>query len=183
MRLANMSPMSNSQAEICHNSEEIKVIDIAETSAGIQQDLRNTEYFPTKIKNHQSVRIVDRILKTCVYHGKGIQLRKFCRRWFGMEDLDKYGRPRYTEKLILAMESEHGYREKCINLIARVLKVKPNTVHRWGKGVEFDKIPPDKRDQYEMYLGYVDSLRIITLNLAGLNEDFLLELLRCLEFK
>jgi hypothetical protein len=100
-----------------------------------------------------------------------------------MEDLDKYGRPRYTEKLILAMESEHGYREKCINLIARVLKVKPNTVHRWGKGVEFDKIPPDKRDQYEMYLGYVDSLRIITLNLAGLNEDFLLELLRCLEFK
>lgn len=171
-----MSHINNFQAGIRHNFEGIKEIKLAEPSAGLQQDVWNTEDF-SKIKNHQSVRVVDRILKTCVNQGKGIHPRIFCRRWFGLEDLDDNGRPRYTEELILAMESEHGYREKCINLIARVLKIKPNTVHRWGKGVEFDKIPLDKREQYEMYLGYVDSLRLITRSLAGLNEDFLVRLL------
>ncbi len=171
-----MSNIKNFQAGIRHNFEGIKGIKLAEPSAGLQQDVRNIEDF-SKIKSHQSVRVVDRILKTCVNHGKGIHPRIFCRRWFGLEDLDDNGRPRYTEELILAMESEHGYREKCINLIARVLKIKPNTIHRWGKGVEFDKIPPDKREQYEMYLGYVDSLRLITRSLAGLNEDFLVRLL------
>lgn len=172
-----MSHISNFPAGIRHKFEGIKRIELAEPSVGLQQDVRNTEDFSTKIKNHQSVRVVDKILKTCVNHGKGIHPKIFCRRWFGLEDLDVNGRPRYTEELILAMESEHGYREKCINLIARVLKIKPNTVHRWGKGVEFDKIPSDKREQYEMYLGYVDSLRLITRSLDGLNEDFLLRLL------
>jgi len=173
-----MSHISNFPVGIRHNFHGIKGIDLAEPSASLQQDVQNTEDFSTEIKNYQSVRVVERILKTCVNHGKGIHPRRFCRRWFGLEDLDVNGRPRYTEKLILAMESEHGYREKCINLIAKVLKIKPNTVHRWGKGVQFDKIPLDKREQYEMYLGYVDSLRLITRSLAGLNEDFLLRLLQ-----
>ncbi len=173
-----MSPISNFPAVIRHNFEGVKGIELAEPSAGLQQDVRNREDFSTKNKNHQSVRVVDRILKTCVNHGKGIHPRIFCRRWFGLEDLDVNGRPRYTKELILAMESEHGYREKCINLIARVLKIKPNTIHRWGKGVEFDKIPPDKREQYEIYLGYVDTIRSLTLSIAGLNECLLLELLR-----
>ncbi len=171
-----MSHISNLYTENRHNFDRIKGIELAESSAGLQQDFRNKD-FSMKNKNPQSVRVIERILKTCVNHGKGIHPRNFCRRWFGLEDLDVNGRPRYTEELILVMESEHGYREKCINLIARVLKIKPNTIHRWGKGVEFDKIPLDKRDQYEMYLGYVDSLRLITRSLAGLNEDFLLRLL------
>ncbi len=178
-----MSHTSNLPVGIRRNFEGIKRIELAEPSTGLQQDVRYTEDFSTKIKSHQSVRVADRILKTCVSHGKGIHPRIFCRRWFGLEDLDINGQLRYTEKLILAMESEHGYREKCINLMARVLKIKPNTIHRWGKGVEFDKVPPDKREQYEMYLGYVDSLRLITKSITGLNEDLLLKILRRLEFK
>jgi len=172
-----MPHISNLSTETRHNFDRIKGIDLAKSRAGLQQDFRNTKDFPMINKNPQSVRVVERILTRCVNHGKGIHPRIFCRRWFGLEDLDVNGRPRYTEELILAMESEHGYREKCINLIARVLKIKPNTVHRWGKGVEFNKIPLDKREQYEMYLGYVDSLRLISRSLAGLNEDFLLRLL------
>jgi hypothetical protein len=178
-----MSHITNFTAGIRHNFCWIEGIELADPSVDLQQDVRNTEDFSTKIKNHQSVRVADRILKTCVNHGKGIHPRIFCRRWFGLEDLDVNGRPRYTEELILAMESEHGYREKCINLIARVLKIKPNTIHRWGKRVEFDKIPSDRREQYEMYLSYIDSLRVITLNLAGFDEDLLQKILQCLESK
>lgn len=172
-----MSHTSNLPVGIRRNFEGIKRIALAEPSTGLQQNVRSTEDFSTKIKSHQSVRVANIILRTCVSHGKGIHPKIFCRRWFGLEDLDDNGRLRYTEELILAMESEHGYREKCINLIARVLKIKPNTIHRWGKGVEFDKIPPDKQEQYEMYLGYVNSLRLITRSLDGLNEDFLIRIL------
>lgn len=119
--LAIMSHKKTFQAGIRDKFEVIKGIDPAEHSAELQQDVQNTEYLTTKVRKHQSVSGVDRLLKTCVYHGKGIHPRKFCRRWFGIEDLDKYGRPCYTESQILAMESDHGYREKCINLIARVL--------------------------------------------------------------
>lgn len=176
-----MSHSITSQAATHNNIKLIKGIKPAEPSAKLQQNVQPSENLTTKVRKPQSVRGVDKFLIKCVYHGKGIHARKFCRRWFGMEDLDKYGRPRYTEAQILAMESDHGYREKCINLIAKVLKIKPNTVHRWGKGVEFNKIPPDKQEQYEMYLGYVDIIRLITLSIAGLNEDLLLQLLHRLE--
>jgi hypothetical protein len=177
-----MSHTISAPARVRDNFESTTGIKPVKPSAGVQY-AQNTENLTTKTRKPQSVWGVDKILKTCVYQGKGIHPRRFCRRWFGLEDLDENGQARYTENLILAMESEHGYREKCINVIARVLKIKPNTVHRWGKGVEFDKIPVDKREQYEVYLGYIDSLRVITLNLAGLNEDLLLEVLRRLEFK
>ncbi|MCF2147144.1 hypothetical protein IQ276_011935 [Desmonostoc muscorum LEGE 12446] len=177
-----MLQTGNLKSEIYEHFHGFKVIEVAKRNAGLQ-DVHNTEYLLPKIRNSQSVLEVDKILKTCVFQGKGIHPRKFCRRWFGLEDLDDNRQPYYTEKLILAIESEHGYREKCIKLIAKVLKIKPNTVHRWGKGVEFDKIPSDKREQYETYLSYVDSLRAITLNIAGSNEDLLVELLHCLEFK
>ena len=82
------------------------------------------------------------------------------------------------------MESEHGYREKCINLLARILQIKPNTIHRWGKGVDFDKIPADKRQKYEVYLGYVDAIRIMTNSLTEeLDQVSLLRVLRRLEMR
>jgi hypothetical protein len=161
----------------CKNFKEIKELKPAATNTGIEQNFQNTEYFSTSTNKQQLITGVDQILKTYVYQKKGMNPRIFCRRWFGLEDMDNNGRFRYTENLILAMESEHGYREKCINLIARLLRIKSNTIHRWGKGVEFDKIPPDKREQYETYLGYVDTIRVMTLSIAGINEDLLPKIL------
>ena len=121
---------------------------------------------------------IDRkIIKTCIASEQSLHPRIFCRRWFGLEDIRENGRPRYTEDQIILLESEHGYREKCINLIAKILKIKPNTVQRWGKGVQFDKIPPDKRQQYETYLGYADLMRLLAMGMARQNQNLLLDLL------
>lgn len=117
------------------------------------------------------------IFKKYIYPNKGMHPRKFCRRWFGLEYIDRDGRIKFTESQILAMESEHGYREQCINLIAKTLKIKPNTIQRWGKGVDFDKIPSDKCHQYELYLGYVDVLRVLTVSIAKYDEGLLLKIL------
>lgn len=128
-----------------------------------------------------NVNVAREVLKVCVDRGQKIHPRKFCRRWFGLEDICEDGQPRYTEVQILEMEAERGYREQCINLIARVLKVKPNTVHRWGKGVEFDRIPSDKQQQYESYLGYVDALRTIAMSLSITNEAALIKIFQQLQ--
>ncbi len=125
--------------------------------------------------------LTNKVLKASTSHNLGIHPRLFCRRWFGLEAVKESGRPRFLEAQILAMESEHGYREKCINLLSRLLKIKPNTIQRWGKGVSFDKIPGDKRQKYEIYLGYVDSVRIIAESLHQLDESSLLKLLQKLE--
>ena len=122
-----------------------------------------------------------KILNQSINLKQGIHPRLFCRRWFGLSAINENGRPRFTQGQILAMESEHGYREQCINLIAKLLKIKPNTIHRWGKGLSFDKIPSDKLRQYEIYLGYIDAIRVITSSLRELDEASLLSLLRQLE--
>jgi hypothetical protein len=162
--------------------ERTKKIELAKTREEHQQDVPANEYPTTINSKHQAVRKTEQLLKKCVYNRKGIHPRKFCRRWFGMENLNKYGRAYYTEEQIVAIESEHGYREKCINLIARVLKIKPNTVQRWGKGVEFTKIPLCKQEEYEKYLAYVDTIRIMSLSIARFNEELLLKLLHDLDF-
>ena len=146
-------------------------IPLDESDSGIQNRNRN---------NHT---LTSKILKTSVSRKQGIPLRLFCRRWFGLTATNEDGKPRFSEGQILAMESEHGYREKCINLIAKLLKIKPNTIQRWGRGVSFNKIPADKRQKYEIYLGYVDAIRVITASLAELDEASLLRLLRQLEAK
>ncbi|MCC5668496.1 hypothetical protein LC653_32775 [Nostoc sp. CHAB 5784] len=138
---------------------------------------RDPVYFKTKIRHEKITKATNDILKICITDRRGLHPREFCRRWFGLEQVNEYGKPHYTEDYILAMESEHGYREKCINLIAKILKIKPNTIHRWGKGVEFDKIPADKRLQYEIYLGYVDSLRVFSMTLAELDKNSVSKLL------
>ncbi len=144
---------------------------------------QRTSYSRLKNRENQLVNLTAKILKTSVSYKQSIHPRIFCRRWFGLSVLNKDGKPRFTEEQILAMESEHGYREKCINLIARLLKIKPNTIHRWGKGVAFDKIPVDKRQKYELYLGYVDAIRVITASLTELDENSLLKVLRRLEVR
>ena len=121
------------------------------------------------------------ILKTSTKFQQGIHPRLFCRRWFGFEVVNENGRPRFTKGQIEAMESEYGYREKCINLLSKLLKIKPNTIHRWGKGVSFDKIPVEKLRRYEIYLGYIDAIRVITTSLTELDETSLLKLLQQLE--
>ncbi|WP_013334629.1 hypothetical protein [Gloeothece verrucosa] len=177
-----MSPSIILPIKSQQNPDTIKSKELILFREEIQHNIQNREQSSTKNHQTQSSKKVDQFLKKCVYQGKCLHPRKFCRRWFGIETLDQYGIPRYTEHQILAIESEHGYREKCINLIARVLKIKPNTIQRWGKGVEFDKIPQNKREEYETYLGYIDTLRVMSLSIAKLNEDFLPELLHRLDF-
>ncbi|WP_287298574.1 hypothetical protein [Moorena sp. SIO2C4] len=172
-----MSYPTNVQTGIRDYMNQIKRIRIAQASPSSQEDLQNWKYSASNTKKHQADQVATKILKTRVLNGQGMHPRRFCRRWFGLEAVNQYGQRCYTESYISILESEHGYREKCINLIARVLKIKANTIHRWGKGVEFDKISPDKRQQYEMYLGYVDTLRVLATSLGGLDERLLLRLL------
>ncbi len=164
-------------ATVVISSNHNNNIALAENKFGFQDEL----YSRTQNRNNQLGNLVTKILKTSTSYKQGIHPRRFCRRWFGLESINEYGRPRLTEEQIVEIESEHGYREKCINLIARLLKIKPNTIHRWGKGVTFDKIPADKRQKYEIYLGYVDAIRVIVTSLTELDEYLLLRLLRRLE--
>ncbi|MEL6438151.1 MAG: hypothetical protein AAFQ80_02675 [Cyanobacteria bacterium J06621_8] len=167
------------------NQASVNVLDqsrLIKTAADIESkiDSQRASYY-LRNKEPQLFDLTTKIVRTSVSKDIGIHPRIFCRRWFGLCAINKESRPRFTEEQILAMESEHGYREKCIKLIAKVLKIKPNTIHRWGKGVEFDKIPADKRQKYEVYLGYVDTIRLITMSLAELDEAALLRVLRRLE--
>lgn len=137
----------------------------------------------TQSNSERIATLTTKILKATITGSKGIHPRRFCRRWFGLETVKESGRPRFLEEQILAMESEHGYREKCINLLAKLLKIKPNTIHRWGKGVSFEKMPVDKKLQYKVYLGYIDSIRVISASLTELDENSLLRLLQRLKIE
>ncbi len=171
--------MTSTKYNASNNSNRIKSVASAETNINSQR----ASYSDLKNRKNQLVNLTGKILKTSISDKQGIHPRRFCRRWFGLEAINEYGRPHFTEEQILAMESEHGYREQCINLLARILKIKPNTIHRWGKGVAFDKIPADKRQKYEIYLGYVDAIRVISTSLTELGEDSLLRLWQRLEMK
>lgn len=156
----------------------------------ISEYSKNTSGYSTTLRHdfqnrkYSSEKVAFKIQKACIDRSQGIHPRIFCRRWFGLEAINQDGRARFTQGQILAMESEHGYREKCINLLARILQIKPNTIHRWGKGVDFDKIPADKRQKYQIYLGYVDAIRIMTSSLTEeLDEHSLLRVLRRLEMR
>ena len=146
---------------------------------GFQKEL----FSHSKNNNNRAENLTAKILNNSFNCSEGIHPRMFCRRWFGLSAIDENGRSRFTEAQILAMESEHGYREKCIHLIARILKIKPNTIQRWGKGVLFDKIPMDKKQKYEIYLGYVDAIRVITKSIGKLDEASLLKMLQELEIR
>ncbi len=171
--------MTYTKYNASNNFNPIKSVASAETKIHSQR----ASYSDLKNRKNQLVNLTGKILKTSISDKQGIHPKRFCRRWYCLEAMNEYGIPRFTEEQILAMESEHGYREQCINLLARILKIKPNTIHRWGKGVAFDKIPADRRQKYETYLGYVDAIRIITTSLKELDEDSLLRLLRRLEMK
>lgn len=69
-----------------------------------------------------------------------MKAREFCQRWFKSTPED---------------EQERGYREKCVNLLARVLRLKENTIQRWGSGIDFEKMP----ENYEVTLAYADIIR------------------------
>ena len=141
--------------------------------------LSNESYPRIQNGNTQLIALTYKIFRISCQ--QSIHPRLFCRRWFGLSATNENDRPRFTEEQIEAMESEYGYREKCINLLARLLKIKPNTIQRWGKGVSFDKIPAKKLQRYEIYLGYIDAIRVITTSLTELDEASLLRLLRQLE--
>ncbi|MEO1145577.1 MAG: hypothetical protein AAFY26_08265 [Cyanobacteria bacterium J06638_22] len=78
--------------------------------------------------------------------------RTFCRRWFKSTPED---------------EKERGYREKCIELLSKVLKVKPNSIHRWGSGMNLTTPP-----QHQATLAYADILREL-IESTDANTDIL----------
>ena len=161
------------------NSNRARNIASDENQFGFRDEL----YSRTQNRNTQLIALTSKIFQISTSFKQGIHPKLFCRRWFGLSATNENGRPRFTKGQIEAMESEYGYRGKCINLLARLLKIKPNTIHCWGKGVAFDRIPDDKLRQYEIYLGYIDAIRVITTSLAELelDEASLLSLLRQLE--
>nr|ADN12913.1 hypothetical protein Cyan7822_0898 [Gloeothece verrucosa PCC 7822] len=60
--------------------------------------------------------------------------REFCRKMFGLDGL--------PEVEILRAEMQQGYRKQCIALFVRVLGVKRQTIFNWGKGIDFNDMPP-----------------------------------------
>ena len=159
------------------NNPIYQKIDSKKLTLENQNKFRNFSINP---QNKASDKLISKMLKACLTRRQGMHPKRFCRRWFGLEATRENGRPRYEEEEILAIEAEYGYREKCINLIARLLQIKPNTVHRWGKGVEFDKIARDKLVKYELYLGYIDTIRVMITSCAKLDEALLIKLARSL---
>jgi hypothetical protein len=162
------------KAEKLNYLSNIKDARVNEYKYELDKHNQKLEYISINAEQKTPDKLASKMLKACITKRQGMHPKIFCRRWFKLEVLKENGQPRYQEKQIIAMESEYGYREKCINLIARLLKIKPNTVQRWGKGVEFDKIAPDKRIQYEMYLGYIDTIRVMTTSFAELDEALLI---------
>ena len=152
-------------------------------SSNLQGQSLNRRNIASAQDSNMADELTSKILRLCISKKQGMHPRRFCRRWFGLEKIKKNGQPRFREEQIRAMESEHGYREKCINLIARLLKIKPNTIHRWGKGVEFDKISSDKLIQYEIYLGYIDTIRVMTTSFAELDPELMMQFARKLSVR
>lgn len=137
-----------------------------------------TQQIPYSDKHQTSNNIEHKIHEICLKKRRAIAPRLFCRRWFGLEKLARNGKRLLTEEQILAIEAEYGYREKCINLIAEALLIKPDTVQRWGSGVKFNNIPEKQRKKYEVYLGYLDSLRAIVNSLSQTDEKLLHRIVR-----
>lgn len=137
-----------------------------------------TQQIPYSDKHQTSNNIEREIRAICLTNKRAIAPRLFCRRWFGLEKLDRNGKRFLTEEQILAIEAEYGYREKCINLIAEALLIKPDTVQRWGSGVQFNNVPEKNRKNYEVYLGYLDSLRAIVNSLPQTDEKLLRRIVR-----
>ncbi|NET37677.1 MAG: hypothetical protein F6K19_37610 [Cyanothece sp. SIO1E1] len=69
-----------------------------------------------------------------------MKAKEFCQKWF-----------KPTAEEVQA----RGYRERCVALLARVLKVKEGTIQRWGSGIDFENMP----EQYEVTLAYADIIR------------------------
>ena len=77
--------------------------------------------------------------------------REFCRKMHGLAEL--------PEVEILRAEIDIDYRKKCIALLTKALGVKRPSVHNWGAGLEFPKMPATYRrilgmcwERYELLL-------------------------------
>jgi len=80
-----------------------------------------------------------------------MKAREFCQRWFKATPED---------------EQVRGYREKCVALLSKVLRVKENTIQRWGKGIDFENMP----EQYEVTLAYADIIREMIESVSSRTE-------------
>ena len=59
----------------------------------------------------KNIHIAQAVLKACMSGDQRMHPRRFCRRWYGLEEVRWNGQNWYTEAQIVAMESDRGYRE------------------------------------------------------------------------
>lgn len=83
----------------------------------------------------------------------------FCDRWHRLDQLSNEERSK--------ARSKHGYRAKCVRLIAAVLRVEESTVNSWG--ARFERMP----EHYQTSLAYAD---VIRQNLQASADTSLLDL-------
>lgn len=121
------------------------------------------------------------IHRHCITEPGGMKARRFIRRYYGLESLDQFGRRKFDEEQILEIESSRGYRQQAINILAEILRLKTDSVNKWGEGCDFAKIPIGKKSHYEATLLYFDTIRILTSILEHLPSEVLVRTLR--EFK
>lgn len=86
-----------------------------------------------------------------------------------------------SEAELSAIESERGHKQRVIQLLSRILRIKPETVQKWGTQFLFDRIPKEKKGAYQRHLGNVDSIRVLVSNLHFLDRRVLINILHQLE--
>ncbi len=122
-----------------------------------------------------------KIRKICFATSGGMHPRKFVRRYKGLENFNQFGHYKFSEMQIREIENDRGYRQQAINLLSEVLRLKTDTLNKWGQGSEFAKIPITKQAHYEASLLYFDTIRVLTANLEYLPSEILLKILQDLK--
>ncbi|MBO3462120.1 hypothetical protein G7B40_031075 [Aetokthonos hydrillicola Thurmond2011] len=89
------------------------------------------------------------MLETSFLPDEGIEPRKFCRIWFGINHLSA------TE--INNHEVHASYRRKCVKLLAQVLGVCASSVRKWGADINFSGIP----HHHKLALAYALKIAVI----------------------
>ncbi|MGH2413574.1 MAG: hypothetical protein ACRDEA_07770 [Microcystaceae cyanobacterium] len=113
----------------------------------------------------QDLETLGNLIPLAVQHPPEIDLpeltpREFCRKMHGLAD--------FPEIEILRAEMEPDYRRCCIELLGKVLRVKPSSVFTWGSNLDFPKMPARHKrllgmcwERYELRLE-IERLRRLT---------------------
>lgn len=85
-----MITKNTNQIRFFNHFNEIKEVRQDEVVAKFQHAVETPQYFPRYITKPKSNELGYKILKTCINPQQGIHPRIFCRRWFGLEEVNEY---------------------------------------------------------------------------------------------